>query len=1492
MFVNKINGVQKFSFKGYQHEINSVGKHSYQFYYPHDTQNQSVVFEFYRTEKDNKSPKGYKVVGNPIKTAQLKENSVSVSFDDITSISPNEAIAYRVLVNGKPVADTGLYTGDRGKNDGYNLINRSGTTPMVQGQSILAMPDIQHPGAYFCDFNSEKTGAIECDINKQRLSEQTVRTFSNKGGGNIAGYIYDIPFFKQYNIKTLFSTPIWGGDNRSSHKYWNKNDMQISDDMGNIDNYETFIRALYKNGMNYVDDFAVTSFGLESLPLQYALRWAGHNPQTQHWMKMSGINDAPLGFGIIPLNKQNLRHRVVNPSVIYNESTKKVEKNPNYNPNKETYFQVYDDSQITDAQRNKLDEAITDYKNNSTGKELSINNSNDTLINYVFEIKPQEYEARLEDYAKSGYEFGLNTPEGTLFIGQFSAFKIGTDAEGAVFWDANKDMVKRNYYISGYDEKLLQAIPDLNQREAERQRILRGNYEMQDYALQIGRYRMETVRDIQLLHTAQALKGAKTYEDIEKLIGKELPEEARLSKEALQNISDGWYELAPKGVEEKDDVTVKSLMKLPLDSLELGDNTSGVLMTSFFSNRAANKEDIGLIRFEAMKKGVIYPQPYNSIYNEIDDLFCGKIKNFADEIIKKVNEISKEKLLDEKGNYTEYGEYVIDLVGKDIAKYAFLKAFAGDKLQTKIMPDNDGKITYNYSELRKITTLKALGINAGSPEEEAEAVKNVIKNGTNSLDRKDVDYVAGAISKRIEGTTTIDFRRSEAMVNQASLGMGIRLDACKDIVDMDAVRNGDMSFDEAWDQVIDFWKKYVQEVKKINPNAYIVAEITDIGQLMSNIYGENFNIYDNDMSIAGGKYKNVKDAITQFFNETGITSEASYSYTFTDLLKVFSAEFEYGSRIKEEDRIGNFKGRMYDLLQNQGLDYIRNLWTFADNHDKPSVLHGMALNMGLFHAHLDVYDEDNSYKPAQNRDARIDVLKELTNSDKFEDLPLEAMLNLDNRDYFRTVSPRAAAMSQLMRDCINDEIRNPELKALLKDALVDLTNGNYLGEGVNFNVKTISTPELSSVEDALAKLMNLAGISLKPNDFNEIVKLAKQKERVEKYTVQGDFDWTYPQEVGEMNRYRLSLIMGNTDDMMKYSPYTVNLTSLLLDAYKTHFNTTSCSPELMSSAKKFVSFYDRAFIEHNKTKLPTMESAAAAMKKNAYAARNLETVVEMIIKQAEFKSGKKFSQVQHDDILVKLFKSSTEPAVQKAVMYGAFLAGLPGIPSLFFRDVLGGLGYDEKAKNVYLQSRNTVKWSELEEGPLKEYRKQILDKFGEVMEIRGLDGAQAINNGTPYILSTSNPDVPAYMFQDGNGNVAISVLNATDIQTANRAEYTSNGNKHVPVQKELELDEIVLPAGLALTVGMIFKNISGKDSSEYVVELKDGIYRLKRKADKLLSKIKMNNDTAKNGVMILKKVGKTAFRGKNLNPQYNIISNPYAKNNKIELGQNLSILSK
>ena len=1497
MFVNKINNI---SFNGFQHSVGNAGEHLYKFNYPHDN-NQDVRIEFYRANsKQNEKP---------IKTIKLSETN-TVCFDEIPELKSGEAVKYKVFVNGRAVADTGYYTGDRGSGNGYNMIYRNGTNPLVQGQAILTVIDSHRPGASYADFASDKTGSIDYNIEKQKAAERVIRTFSNKGGGSLAGIQYDLPLLKSIGVKKVFMTPVWGGDNRSSSRYWNKNDMHISDELGNIDNYETFIRALFKNGMQYVDDFAVTSEGLEGVHIQYILRWANQNPQMQYLFKMSGIKDAPLTLGIVPKNMENLRHRVVNPTVLYNPDTKKIEKNPDYDSRKETYFQVYDASQVTEEQLKNTNELIGNYQKLETEDKLAINISDDTVVNYAFEIKPEEYENRLKKLVEinkgSETPIELNSPDGTLFIGQFTHFKIGTSAEGAVFWDANKDLFKRNYFISGYDEKLLNAIPNIKERDEIRELMKRANCEARDMAVQASVYRTQVVKDSQLIYAAQMLQGADSKEAIDKLIGTVLPKEAQLNEEEIENIKDGWYELAPKLVENRDDYTLKSIMKLPLDSLELGDNTVGVLSSPFFSKRASNKEGIGISRYEFNKQGAGVYSPYHKTYHNVDGLFENQIREFVDDVINKVNETSKEKLLDENKKYTEYGEYVVDLLGKEIAKYALLKAIAGDKLQTKVMPDDvsKGKITYDYQELKKSTTLEALGINASSPEEEAKALYNIILNGLEGLTNNDVDYVANAISKRIEGTTINSFRLAEAMVNKAGLGLDFRLDAAKDVADMDAVRNGDITFDQAWDDVIDFWKKIVQEIKKVNPNAYIVAEITDIDQLMRAQYGKNADVWNADLSKIGGKYKNVPDAIRKFFEETGITSEAAYSYTFTDLLHVFSADAEFGNVPK--DGMSGFVDRIKTLINSNNIDYIRNAWTFADNHDKPSVIHSMALDMELFHTtnlEADFQGDLKSYLSNEyeirRRNARISVLKELTNSDKFEDMPLEAMMNIDNKAYFRIASTRSTAMSQLLRAAMPKLEESGVDTTELKNALVDLTNGNYLNKNKNFDAQTIKIPQLQTIEGALNSIMSRAGVtglSLSDADKDAIVKKAKEQTRVEKFAVRGDFDWKTIEgnthwAAQELENRAMS-ILESSDNLMQYSPYTISVASLILDAAK-EVLTDAQNTALKSGAKSFVKEFNREKVNSNSDKLPITEDNKTAMNKKAYASRDVETVIEMIMQQAEFKTGKKFTKEQHDLILKTLFIESTQSAVEKALMYASFLSALPGIPSQYYRDVLGALGYDEKSKNVFLQNRNTVPYSELEaDGPLKEYRTAIFNAFREVMQIRSAKGLEAINTGSPYMLDAGNKNVCAMMYQGEGDDVAISIMNGDGINPKNIADYTTADGKttNIPQTKEVELENIALPAMLALPVGTAFVDYMAKDGSsspKYIInKLKDGGYGLVREDG---AKIKLNGETAKHGAMFLKKI---VFRGKNINKQYNFATNPYQKTDVQNIGERLSIVAR
>lgn len=1537
VLVNRIEkSIQNQTFRGYQHKINDCGASVMHFNFVHDYTKEKAQLEIYKVKKNNEVYAGYEIITDSVLAKfDLTPKGVEVNLDDIDDLDRDEAFAYRFVVNGHPVTDTGIDI------NGYNLVTRKGTRPTVQGAGYLSFPDSQRVGVKYRNFEEDNTGEIYIDKTEQREMEKVVRTFSNKTGGNLAGLEYNLDYLAQNGYKIQMANPIAGGDNKSSHRYWNKNNFQISDDMGNVENFNSYIRKLYQKGMLYVYDGTFTSEGLEGIHFQYALRWANQKPQSYYWFKMQGIKDQALGLGVVPNHKENLRHVVINSPVIFNEKTGKIEENRNYRADRETYFQIYDASLVEEEQLQNLEKPFERYENVVKENNSLINSHDNTIVNYAFEINPSEYVARLrallEFNRNNEQKIELNSPEGTLFIGQFSNFKVTRKTEGGfVAWDANTDIAKLNYQTSGYDEKIDLALTNPSERDYEHMMRERGAYEVQDMALQAGRYWTKKVNDEQILYTAQVIKNSTSEEELKRLIDNGLlPKEAYLEPEAVNNVLQGFYKLAPKGVMNKDDVTVRAIMQLPLDSLEFAENTVGVLSTSYFSNRAINEDTLGKTRFELLKaENPHLTEPYAENYMRMNLLLSTEIKNFVDEIIKEADKNSLEKLLNENDDYTEYGEYVVELIAPSIAKYALLKSLTGKDLKTKILPN--GEITYDYVDIKERTSLKSLGIQATNPQEEAELLLKMMETGLSKLDSSDVKYLSDAVSRRIEGTRIESFRLAEAMVKKSGLGLSWRLDAAKDVMDQDADRNGDAAFDDIWKNLIAFWQKFVEVIKSENPNSYIVAEITDVDQLMRDNLGEKTSCFDKMPNI-DSEFKSVPDLMLKFFNETGITSEAAYSYFFTDVLKVFGQDFSDGSVYgNTEYRCTKFVKNLQDLIKIRGIDYIKNLFTFVGNHDKPRIIHGLALDMGLFHGNLGVFDEEGNANYELNRNIRKESLLQLTNSDNFDSLPLEAKLNIDNPNYFKTVSTYAVAMSQLLRNSINDSLKSSEYQEeieYLKSALVDLTNGNYLGNGQNVQIPSIKIPVLSSLENSLNEILRIANLDISSDEYYRILSRANESDLIKQYYIQGDFDWAGNNaHIGERNQNLAETILRGANeynasgewDYMKYSLYTVAIASILRQAFLEVKGYDSWAREkFLNAEKEFVKIYDRKEVESNQIQLPFVEDSKTSMVKNGYASRDIKTAIEMLVQQAEYIARKdgKLSEGEHfsnyEEIVSKLWQNSTEPAVQKATMMMTFLSAMVGLPTIYGGDELGMSGYDEKAKNVYLQCRNPLPWSELESGVFKEYREKVQKMMNEAMGLRSREGVDALNTGTAYAMSTSDASIPAFMMQDADGNMTVSVFNATGIDVGPRVNYferlgineynkeqyfrehniesINKDNPYVPIQASKEIEYIKLAHGLSLPEGLEFRNTDVRDKARYVVGRIMGtnepaIFREK-------AKILLDGLTSKNGVMVLKHVKNAArkvpFLGNsgNINKQYNIVSNPYKIQDKTVLGENLSLLS-
>ena len=128
-----------------------------------------------------------------------------------------------------------------GNYDKFNVVTQNGTQVSKGGSMTLAIPD-----SYSAGWVYDESGKPKLDKNIQERAKAANRTFSNKIGGGLAGLEANIDRIKQGGYTRIVATPIFTDDSLSSHSYWNKNCMQMTDGIGNIDNYATFQQKLFK----------------------------------------------------------------------------------------------------------------------------------------------------------------------------------------------------------------------------------------------------------------------------------------------------------------------------------------------------------------------------------------------------------------------------------------------------------------------------------------------------------------------------------------------------------------------------------------------------------------------------------------------------------------------------------------------------------------------------------------------------------------------------------------------------------------------------------------------------------------------------------------------------------------------------------------------------------------------------------------------------------------------------------------------------------------------------------------------------------------------------------------------------------------------------------------------------------------------------------------------------------------------------------------------
>lgn len=1048
------------AFQGYQHKKTQTGAQAYHLNAMYDSSKYDCELQCFKVGYDKGTKRFFIERGcnntmEPFYSANVPKEGVVLEPRYDLDLEDDQPFAYRMVLKEKGTEKVAGYLHeDNNELDGCNLVLRNGTTVTKQGPMYLGIADTFATGYVYAGFKDENTGDViePNEAQKKKIAEKvrnTNRTFGTIAGGTMAGFEAKIPELAQAGCKRLITTPLQGGANAAADKYWNENNMLTAGGLGNRNNLASLQRQAFRYGMNMVDDGTFTSEGLQGIHFQRAIKWMDNEnkPDEFYYFRMNGIKDGALGLGVVPENYKNLNCKLVNApfDIVLKDGNYETPNNKDYDPTKPTYLQIFDDSMVSDKQRKDKQNLIVTYdKTTPDGNKLAINTHNDTAIPYHFEVNPYEVQNNIKSLNKvnknrdKNDKITVNSPKGTMFIGEMSGINISPKVEGGfVCWNAYTDMAKYNYFASNYDNELLSDIKDAGERAQEMDNIRTANCQLQDMAVAVARYRTKNVRNNITEYTAKTIgtipsNPSKAYAKISDLIDSQnpnnpkLPDDIKLSREIIKNILDDNYEMREK-FDNYDDAVLSSLMELPLDSIEFSPEVQGALSSPYISKLSPDNDHIGQTRFEAMNDSEYkVPQKYAKTYNKVNDIFKTDIKGFADRVLYEVNKNSTEKLFDAEGEMTEYGKYLIPYVGQDIARYAVTKALM-PTAKAKII--KGGEIAYDYEDMTNRGTLSHMNINGDSQKDEANQIVNRLRNGVNRLGNDNVKFVADSIVKRFANTNANSLKIAEAMIDKSGYGLDWRFDAAKDVADFDSLNNKDQSFDTAWGNNIIFWGNMDKAIKAENPNSYTVAEITDIDST---------------------------DQIDHLMELTGITSEANYSYFFDGISKMFGYDYVTGDNdvddkdFKRTDKIEDVLNRFV----NRPLDYKRNSYTFASNHDKPRMVHCLSMDMSMFNA--DLTNKDDNY----HRTIAYRLMNNIQNDTTLNDGDNYIIKN--DSAYFNNVSPKAIANGQLLRnsiEAVNKAIKKEKINAgadknktekdyqeiydALSKAITDVVNGNY-----------------------------------------------------------------------------------------------------------------------------------------------------------------------------------------------------------------------------------------------------------------------------------------------------------------------------------------------------------------------------------------------------------------------------------------------------------------
>lgn len=718
------------------------------------------------------------------------------------------------------------------------------------------------------------------------LKKDFVRNHFNKLGGNIKGLTWLLKNTNELDNYTYFmTTPDIGADRVSSHRYWPANHYQCS----NLDNFKEFNFELFKKGKGYVADGAFTSQGLQSPLVQHVLKWGKKSP---YYNMLKLDPNSTLSLGVLPdmsSDEGKIAYEHIGVRVINKKGS------ADYDKTKPTYIQFYDDRLLT--KESQVDGKFHFNYDTAPQDHYEITTHQDSVQPYAFEV--DAHDPKLKAFKNKDAILLTELDDVDDFL-TFPHFRVDAKNKvgGATFWDGNVDIIKMN----------------LSNPDKQNPANVKGMLDARDYLYGVASYWSESIQSHLILESAKLPEAElKNVANANNVDGERFEKIKTVLSKLESMVTGEKYKKTPQDY----------ITQFPLQSLETSEELSAIFAQ------------------KAFREALLTPETYDRVLKIFNDTIDGAIPEQF------------------KGN-KDYRAYVEKAYGNEILRHIYASALNSESIM-------DGKI--DVDRLRQVTLKSLESHQSTSPQDEVRQVVSKIKAG---MSDKSTAALQERMKSELSGITLDKFKLAEAVVVQGKGGLNWRFDAAKDIGDLDAVRDGKVEMDIIFNGekkepgIMGFFEEFIGNIRKYNDTPYIINELTAMGEFTpfpgdswnDKEYAEKvYRAYDSKLTEAwiqagkSGKYEERPVYMQQvdFINKTNSTTVSEYAKGFNAFSKFAGVDPEHGSDVAgQAGNLYELKNAMEELMIYNQPNAAIYSHMFHNNHDKPTVMHTLPLDMSVY----------------------------------------------------------------------------------------------------------------------------------------------------------------------------------------------------------------------------------------------------------------------------------------------------------------------------------------------------------------------------------------------------------------------------------------------------------------------------------------------------------------------------------------------------------------